>query len=261
MNFKKFVSALTVFSFFVVGTAIYAAEQGEKTPAKVTKTASKQATKNKKNQSHSHEHSAMGEHSHGEGHTCPMMEARKNKDYVPSPSENTLNTMHKPMMGVAPSESGSVERDFLVNMVPHHQGAVDSSKLVLEHGKSKKVQKIAKNIIKAQEKEIAQFNQLLAGDKLQKTEISAEDYQKFLADNKKLSDDMMYAMGAVKPTDDLDRNFLEAMIEHHKGAVNSSKQILQYSQDKTVRKIAEKIIKDQEKEIAEFSEMLQNNTL
>ena len=263
MNLKSFATVMTVFALFATGN-VYAQQQGEKQSSKIVKTAnSKKATAKKSSTNQKgmqHDHTAGG-HEHGEGHQCPMMEARKNANYVPTPSEQTLTAMHKPMMAVKPSETGNVERDFLVNMVPHHQGAVDSAKLVIEHGKSKKVQKIAKKIIKAQEKEIAQFNELLNGDKLQATEISTENYQQFLADNKKLSDDMMYAMGSVKPTDDLDRNFLEAMIEHHKGAVNASKQILHYSQDKTVRKIAEKIIKDQEKEIAEFGELLQNNTL
>lgn len=272
MKFTSFATVMTVFALFATGN-VYAQQQGEKQSSKIVKTAnSKKATakKSSTNQKgmqhnhagagHSHNHAAGG-HEHGEGHQCPMMEARKNANYVPTPSEQTLTAMHKPMMAVKPSETGNVERDFLVNMVPHHQGAVDSAKLVIEHGKSKKVQKIAKKIIKAQEKEIAQFNELLNSDKLQATDISTENYQQFLADNKKLSDDMMYAMGSVKPTDDLDRNFLEAMIEHHKGAVNASKQILHYSQDKTVRKIAEKIIKAQEKEIAEFGELLQNNSL
>ena len=167
MNRQSIATVLAVLGLFVASNTVVAANNTTKQSAKVVKTANKKTTAKKsanKKQAAGMEgmnHAGMnhcGMEGMGEGHQCPMMEARKNANYVPTPSENTLTAMHKPMMDNKLVESGNVEHDFLANMVPHHQGAVDSSKLVLEHGKSKKVQKIAKNIIKAQEKEIAQFN-------------------------------------------------------------------------------------------------------
>jgi len=51
--------------------------------------------------------------------------------------------------------SGDADRDFATMMVPHHQGAIDMAKIELQYGKDEKLRQMAKEIIAAQEKEIA----------------------------------------------------------------------------------------------------------
>jgi uncharacterized protein (DUF305 family) len=45
--------------------------------------------------------------------------------------------------------------DFARSMIPHHKGAVDMAKIVLEHGKNPEMKKLAQDVIASQEKEIA----------------------------------------------------------------------------------------------------------
>ncbi len=47
------------------------------------------------------------------------------------------------------------EEAFVVNMIPHHQEAVDTARLVVAKGESAELKKLAQAIITAQEKEIA----------------------------------------------------------------------------------------------------------
>jgi uncharacterized protein (DUF305 family) len=58
--------------------------------------------------------------------------------------------------------SGNADVDFVKGMLPHHQGAVDMAKIVLQHGKDPALKKLARDIIKAQDKEIAFMNRWLA---------------------------------------------------------------------------------------------------
>lgn len=51
--------------------------------------------------------------------------------------------------------TGNADVDFAKGMIPHHQGAVEMAKIVLEFGKDPELRKLAEDIIKAQETEIA----------------------------------------------------------------------------------------------------------
>ncbi|MDO8874574.1 MAG: DUF305 domain-containing protein [Pseudolabrys sp.] len=71
--------------------------------------------------------------------------------------------------------------------------------------------------------------------------------------------DAMSKMQADMPKDhnsDLDVGFAQMMIPHHQGAIDMAKVELQYGKDPMLRAMAEKMIKDQEKEIADLEKWL-----
>jgi uncharacterized protein (DUF305 family) len=63
-----------------------------------------------------------------------------------------MATMDKDMNAAM---TGDPDRDFVVMMIPHHQGAIDMAKVQLEHGKDAELHRLSGEIIKAQEGEIA----------------------------------------------------------------------------------------------------------
>lgn len=70
---------------------------------------------------------------------------------------------HSKMTGM--SMSGDVDYDFAANMRMHHQKAVEMSETEFKSGKNPQMLKMAKDIIAAQKKEIAIFDQWLEAHK------------------------------------------------------------------------------------------------
>jgi len=75
--------------------------------------------------------------------------------------------MHGSMKGMMKSMesmkmTGDTDRDFATMMKVHHQGAIDMAQMELQNGKDAKMRAMAKGIIKAQQKEIKEFDKWLA---------------------------------------------------------------------------------------------------
>lgn len=70
--------------------------------------------------------------------------------------------------------------------------------------------------------------------------------------------DMMKHMN-MEFTGNADVDFVRSMVKHHEGAITMAKVQLKHGKDPEIRAMAEKIIKDQEKEIADFNAWLKKN--
>lgn len=70
-----------------------------------------------------------------------------------------MSKMDMPMMqGI---QAADPDVAFVKGMIPHHQGAIDMAKAVLQYGKDAQVKAWAEQIIAAQEKEIAEMQEWL----------------------------------------------------------------------------------------------------
>jgi uncharacterized protein (DUF305 family) len=70
-------------------------------------------------------------------------------------TEGYKAAMNKMDRDMAMSYSGNADQDFVAGMLPHHQGAVDMARVELAYGKDPAIRRLARQVIAAQEKEIA----------------------------------------------------------------------------------------------------------
>ena len=75
------------------------------------------------------------------------------------------------------------------------------------------------------------------------------DEAPFLAENDAAMDKMMADM-AVKPTGDVDRDFVAMMVPHHQGAIDMAQAELRYGHNEQLRRMAQEIVVEQQQEIA-----------
>lgn len=82
-----------------------------------------------------------------------------------TPSSMALTRANDAMMkGMTITMTGKPDRDFVLMMIAHHQGAIDMAKVELQYGKEPELKALAERIIAAQEKEIAQMLDWLIRD-------------------------------------------------------------------------------------------------
>ena len=62
----------------------------------------------------------------------------------------------------APGATGDADTDFLAMMIPHHAGAVDMARLVLQHGRDPATRQLAEEIFAGQTVEIESMKRRLA---------------------------------------------------------------------------------------------------
>jgi uncharacterized protein (DUF305 family) len=73
--------------------------------------------------------------------------------------------------------------------------------------------------------------------------------QPFLSENDAAMNKMMADM-TIKPTGDVDRDFVAMMVPHHQGAIDMAIAVLRYGRNPQIRRLAQEIIVTQQQEIA-----------
>lgn len=91
---------------------------------------------------------AMPEEHHGMAHGAAPAASSPSTAAYQKGGEKMMKDMDGPY-------TGNADKDFVSHMIPHHEGAVSMAEVELKYGKDPEIRKLAKNVIKAQQQEIA----------------------------------------------------------------------------------------------------------
>jgi uncharacterized protein (DUF305 family) len=138
---------------------------------------------------------------------------------------------------------------FAQNMIPHHRQAVEMAMLAEGRTDTAAVLDIASRIRAAQDPEIEQMRAWLAewGSDEMSSEMEGMNRR---ASGMLYEDEMSFLASASG--DEFDRQFVDRMFRHHKGAIDMARAVLDDGADPEVRTLADAIISTRSAEIDEM---------
>jgi len=160
------------------------------------------------------------------------------------PSSPAIATSH----GKTLSNLNNNDIMFAQMMIPHHQQAIDMSKYAQKNSSNKEIKALASAISSAQGREITQMKYWLSATKSPATMGHHMDM------NGMISDKQMKELSALKGAK-FDKAFLNAMIEHHQGALEMV-ELLNSTKNAEAKKLAKEIIRVQKAEISSMKKLL-----
>jgi uncharacterized protein (DUF305 family) len=170
-----------------------------------------------------------------------------NNNAAPAPSSSASGMMNDGMMGNEAALSAA-DIMFLQMMIPHHEQAIEMSKLAVTNTKNTDLLALAARIEAAQQPEIDLMKKLLtdAGQPL------LSDHG--MGDNGMMGDNDMVMLKAAKDNE-FDAMYLSGMINHHKGAITMAGGVSD-STNPDVKTLVNNIVSSQTAEIAEMTKLL-----
>ena len=147
------------------------------------------------------------------------------------------------------SARSGIDRHFIEQMIPHHEGAIAMAELALQKSKRPEILSLSKDIIESQTREIngmrAWYQEWFG------TEVPADDGASMgmMHGGGMHMQGMEGDMAALESAADFDKEFLSQMIPHHEMAVMMGAMLASGTKRDEMKTLADNIITSQSREI------------
>jgi uncharacterized protein (DUF305 family) len=139
------------------------------------------------------------------------------------------------------------DKAFIDAMVPHHQGAIAMAEVALKNAEHEEIKELSRNIVSTQRAEIEELKAIKQqefGTSKVPMEMSAQEMQMM----------GMTDPDALANKNPFDKAFIDAMIPHHRSAIEMAQVALEESDNPKIVEIARHIVGTQKREIAQMQQ-------
>jgi uncharacterized protein (DUF305 family) len=138
------------------------------------------------------------------------------------------------------------DKAFIDAMVPHHQGAVAMAQVALKNAEHGQIKELSRNIVSTQQEEIEKL------ESIKKEEFGTSEVPMEMSKKEMRGMGVMMEPQALADEDSFDRAFIDAMIPHHRSAIEMAKVAKKESENPHIKELAGNIVSAQEREIAQM---------
>jgi uncharacterized protein (DUF305 family) len=159
--------------------------------------------------------------------------------------------------------TSAIDKHFIEQMIPHHEGAIDMAKLAQVRSKNTKILNLADAIINSQSEEITQMKGWYKD--WYKAEVPVDSTAGMGMGRGMMQGGMMGGRTAditsLENATNFDTAFLQEMIPHHQMAVMMAQMLLSGTNRSEMKTLGQNIITAQEKEIDQMRSWLEEGSL
>jgi len=148
--------------------------------------------------------------------------------------------------------SETIDRHFIEEMIPHHNGAIAMAELALERSKRPDILSLAEGIIESQTRENAEMRTWYEDWFGTQVPIEGENTTSGMGMMDRGGMHMMSMEGDIdklRSAEDFDLEFIRQMIPHHEMAIMMARMLVAGSSREEMQKLADQIITSQSREI------------
>jgi uncharacterized protein (DUF305 family) len=138
------------------------------------------------------------------------------------------------------------DRRFIDAMVPHHQGAIAMAEVALENAEHEEIKELSRNIVSTQQSEIEELKSI------KKAEFGTSDVPMEMSSKQMQGMGVMMDPQSLADKEPFDEAFIEAMIPHHRSAIEMAKVANRESENPRIKELAGDIVSAQKGEIEQM---------